>query len=178
MNYKTILFVLLMFINYNMQSQSLTLDEEKSSFTIKGTSTIHDWEMVSNELNGHYTIQDGNLSSTSVNVNVTTFKSGKNLMDKKCYDALLYKKHPQIIYSFISENKSPTKLIFTGSMEIAGVKKIIDITVNRIVKNGTVTLTGSADLKLSDYNVVPPKALMGTIKTGNDITIEFNLKFK
>lgn len=30
---------------------------------------------------------------------------------------------------------------------------------------------------MTDFNVTPPKALMGTITTGNDITVKFNTVF-
>jgi hypothetical protein len=40
------------------------------------------------------------------------------------------------------------------------------------------TVTGVKKMKMTDYNVKPPTALLGTIKTGNDITISYNLKFK
>ena len=37
-----------------------------------------------------------------------------------------------------------------------------------------VTLTGATKLKMTDYKIDPPKALMGTITTGDEITIKFN----
>jgi hypothetical protein len=37
---------------------------------------------------------------------------------------------------------------------------------------------GVKKMKMTEYNVKPPTALLGTFKTGNYISISYNLKFK
>jgi hypothetical protein len=36
-------------------------------------------------------------------------------------------------------------------------------------------ISGSKKLKMTEFDMVPPTALMGTIKTGDEVTVTFNL---
>jgi polyisoprenoid-binding protein YceI len=167
-----------------------TLDAGTSKFVVKGTSTLHDWEMVTESgMSGHIECDEGKteglcITAIKLSVDVNTLKSGKKLMDSKCYDALKEEKFPQIVYNFekvssLEKQADGTfETVLVGDVTIAGVKK--KTTVNaRVQFNGTaLKITGAKDMKMSDFDVVPPKALMGTIKTGNEITVEFNLNFK
>ena len=167
-----------------------SLEAGTSKFIVKGTSTLHDWEMVTESgMSGHIECNEGQtndlcITAIKLSVDVKTLKSGKNLMDKKCYDALKEDKFPQIKYNFEKvsslekQSDGTFQTVLVGDVTIAGVTK--KTTVNAKVQfNGTsLKITGSKDMKMSDFNVKPPKALMGTIKTGNEITVEFNLNFK
>jgi hypothetical protein len=41
--------------------------------------------------------------------------------------------------------------------------------------NGDVQIIGSRKLNMKDFNMVPPTAMMGTIKVGEEVTVNFNL---
>ena len=43
--------------------------------------------------------------------------------------------------------------------------------------NGVSIFSGIKNIKMTDFDVVPPEALLGSIKTGNQITIEFQVSF-
>ena len=104
-------------------------------------------------------------------------------MDKKCYKALLYKEHPNINYKFKSIKEIKLKVdntytaTLSGALTIAGKTKLAEILVEIILKDDNINIKGKKALKMSDFDVKPPTALLGTIKTGNDITIEFNLNY-
>jgi polyisoprenoid-binding protein YceI len=40
------------------------------------------------------------------------------------------------------------------------------------------TVKGTTDFRLTDFQIDPPTALMGTIKTGDEVTIEFKATFQ
>lgn len=156
-----------------------------SSVLIKGTSTLHDWEstvekteakLVVNNLN------DVDIETLNVNVEVLSIKSGKKLMDKLTYKALKAKEHPVITFIFkkgeiVNESTNFIDIKLMGDLTIAGVTKNVFV-VTKINKLGnTIVLKGSHQLKMTDFGIKPPRALLGTIKTGDEITIEFNLKF-
>ena len=71
---------------------SFSCDATTSSFKIQGTSSLHDWEMTSQACKGSVGIfpleQTLNIAEITVEVSVNSLKSGKKVMDKKCYDAL------------------------------------------------------------------------------------------
>jgi hypothetical protein len=45
-------------------------------------------------------------------------------------------------------------------------------------KNKTITCTGSDKLKMSDYQVKPPSFMLGAMKTGDAISLDFTMVFK
>lgn len=168
-------------------TQSFTLNETTSKYVIEGTSSLHDWEMVSEQCKGTitYTMDGDALSIQSITVSVPskTLKSGKKLMDKKCYDALKADKFPNIGYEFKSASNLKStgngtySAVFNGNLTIAGNTKNIPINVTINANTGSITIKGRKAIKMTDFGVEPPKALMGTIKTGDDITIDFNLNY-
>ena len=171
-------------------ARPFNIDAASSKFVVKGTSSLHDWEMATESgVSGYIECDEGQtddlcITAIKLSVDVKTLKSGKSLMDKKCYDALKEDKFPKIKYNFekvssLDKQADGTfQTVLVGDVTIAGVTK--KTTVNAKVQfNGTtVKITGAKDMKMSDFDVEPPKALMGTIKTGNEITVEFNLNFK
>ena len=42
---------------------------------------------------------------------------------------------------------------------------------------GVPEFTGSIKIVMSDYGIEPPVAMFGTLKTGDEVTIDFELKF-
>lgn len=165
------------------------LDDQNSIFTIKGTSSLHDWEMVSKSFNGNITIEHTDaenfkIKDIAISLKVTTLESDNRIMNNKTYDALKNDKHPTIKYKFnsvknlksIGDNQFEAML--NGNLSIAGVTKSVDILLTLDMTDKKITVKGEKPLKMSDFDVEPPKALLGTIKTGNDITIEFTLNYE
>lgn len=164
-------------------------NSKTTSITVSGTSNIHDWNMSSPTLTCNAQMaydNTGNSSKLNVSqlefsVAVKTLKSGKGKMDDKTYTALKADKYSTITYKLISSRSAPYKkdafnIFSTGTLTIAGVTREIELTVACQVKpDGTIICVGSKKLKMTDYNVEPPKALLGAISSGNDITISFVL---
>jgi hypothetical protein len=65
-----------------------------------------------------------------------------------------------------------------GKLSIAGTSKETEVlgTVKYNAADQSFTLTGVKKMNMTDYNVEPPTALFGTIKTGNAISITYNAK--
>jgi polyisoprenoid-binding protein YceI len=42
-------------------------------------------------------------------------------------------------------------------------------------KANSMTVSGDYTLKMTDYGIQPPKAMWGTIKTGDEVTIKFEI---
>ena len=47
-----------------------------------------------------------------------------------------------------------------------------------LLKDGIITFSGTHQLKLSTYQVVPKKTLMGTLNTSDDVTVTFVVGIK
>ncbi|QSE96309.1 YceI family protein [Fulvivirga lutea] len=186
---KTKAMLLLIFIGTlsSAGAQSYKLDNTSSSLEVLGTSTLHDWEITAEELNGtaQLSSKDDVYSINSLNfqVKVESLKSGKSSMDNNTYEALNSDDYPTIDYKLnevvsVSNNGNKYDLKTKGALTIAGTTKVITIPVKAEINENNMVCTGEVTFKMTDFNVDPPTALLGTVKTGDQITIKFKTEFK
>ena len=99
-------------------------------------------------------------------------------MDKNTYKALKADDHPEITFVLTT----PVKAIPAGvhaiaakiNLTIAGVTRAIDMSVTATSQaHGNIEFEGSKAIKMTDYGVKPPVALLGTMRTRDEITIHF-----
>jgi polyisoprenoid-binding protein YceI len=162
---------------------------ERNEMIIKGTSNLHDWEMDAKNVKGNMEadIKDNkilSINSLALDIDVNSIKSGKSLMDKKTYNALKSEFYPEIRFNLsgitdMTDNEKGQLLTAKGVLSIAGINKSIRIkTLGSMNNNGELSFKGSKSLKMSDFNVEPPTAIFGTLKTGDEVVIEFEVTFK
>lgn len=158
--------------------------------TIQGTSSMHDWESDVTEVNGAGLLEAANgtiagISELSLEIPVKSIKSGKgSTMDNKTYEAFKSEEHPTITYK-LTEVKSIMKesdgylLKTVGDLTMAGSTRSIEMDVHaKSLGSGDWQFEGAKALKMTDFNMEPPKALMGTLKTGDEVTINFSINMK
>ncbi|WJS96476.1 YceI family protein [Flavobacterium johnsoniae] len=152
-----------------------------STFEVAGTSTVHDWVMKSTEGTGtaNLTIKDSKLigiNSLNISLLAESLKSYKTSMDKVAYEALDTENHQSIEYTLKSAVKvDETTWNLTGIYTIAGVSKEFATQVRITFSNGTLTLQGSNQITFGDFEMTPPKAALGVVKAGKDLTVIFNI---
>lgn len=155
----------------------------KPVLKVIGGSTLHDWEMVASTATGkaEMTLDNQSLASiksAEVTMKATALKSGKGQMDEIAYKALKAEKNPTITFKFISyKSLGGNKGQVTGNLTIAGTTKPVTFEVQTVVRGTLVELKGTTSFKMTDFNMVPPTAMFGTIKTENQVKIEFKTTF-
>lgn len=161
-------------------------------FNIKlsGTSNLHDWDMTATAGTSEaaFIIDNGRLISLSkmnFSLPARNLKSGHNAMDKNTYKALKTDVNPNISYVLTSATVTSAggnyyKLACRGQMTIAGKTNPTDLAATGIYNpaDRSLTVSGTQKMKMTDFNVNPPRALLGTLKTGNDISIAYTVQFK
>ncbi|HOY06226.1 MAG TPA: YceI family protein [Saprospiraceae bacterium] len=160
------------------------------SLAVKGSSNLHDWTSNAKEVraNGSFTFVAGALKSVDalyVEIPVKSIKSEKgSIMDNKTYDALKADRFGNITYK-LGKITSLTKkgdgydINATGSLSIAGVTNNIDMYVKaKVGADGSITFSGSKKIKMTEYQIKPPTALLGTLTTGDDVEIVFQVTLK
>lgn len=166
--------------------QTLKVDNKASNLTIAGTSTLHDWIIDARQLQGTAQVSETGdklkIESLQLQVPVKSLDSGKGAMDKNTYEALEADKHPQIQFQLtdvleVTEEADCYQVKARGKLSIAGTSKTVSMQVKATVKDG-VQFSGSLPLKMTDFNIDPPTAVFGTIKTGDEITINFNVAYQ
>lgn len=180
-----ILIFFLLSLGFLQAQEALQL--RNAEISISGTSSLHDWTSQVEKVTaaGDISIEDGKLidiPALKVTIPVSSIKSEKGrIMDNKTYKALLSEEHPNITFQLkdipsIKTTGNDLQLTASGLLTIAGQSKTIQLTVKgKADGNGTFQFTGSKALKMTDFGVDPPKALLGTLKTGDDITVDFDL---
>ncbi|HPM32815.1 MAG TPA: YceI family protein [Chryseolinea sp.] len=157
---------------------------QKASVLLKGTSTLHDWEMKAEGFSCTSLFQMENnqvahVKSLTLTIPVQTLKSGKGAMDKNAYSALKVEDHKQITYVITSSKVSGNKIICTGNLTIAGVTKPMEVESTYTVNtDNTIVCKTSKTFKMSEFNVEPPTFMFGSVTTGDEITMAFDLIFK
>ncbi|KAF2333288.1 YceI family protein [Flavobacterium nitrogenifigens] len=162
--------------------KSYALDD-KSTFSVAGTSTLHDWEMKSASGTGTATLNIANGKLTDIEALTVTLlaesvKSEKKSMDKVAYETLKTDKNKNIKYVLKSAEKvNETTWELTGTYTIAGVSKVYKTSVKTTVTKDGLNLQGTNKITFTDFGMKSPTAMLGTIKTGQDLTLKFNLNF-
>lgn len=156
----------------------------ESYITIAGTSTLHEWTMSSSSPQLVAAIETGTegtikeVKSLVLMVQSQSLKSANKGMDKNAYSALKVDKHKSISFSMSSSAIQNNVIKCLGDLNIAGVTKQVSVDATCTMKSDKSSLlcTGSKALKMSDYKVEAPSFMFGTVRTGDEITISFNIE--
>lgn len=175
---------LFLFFQNPLQAQEKFVLPSATELKVQGTSTLHDWEMVTNKATGEAIIKlNGNrlesISGLLITFPVNSLKSGKGAMDDIAHETLKAKNNPEIRFE-LDEVKQITADVVkaTGKLTIAGTTRPVIMEVNYTVNGNAITFTGTRGIKFTDFKVDPPKAMFGTIKTGDDLQLLLNTTFK
>ena len=185
----TLLTFIAVLCNFNtLVAQDAKVVLAESKLKVLGTSNLHDWEIDAKAMSGKATmaIEAGDLKSIKnldFAVEVEQLKSGKSGMDNNTFKALNSKTYKTINYKLVSVTKI-TEISagnFTvetqGDLTISGVTKRINQTFTVKIIGKKAVFSGKTKIDMTVYGVKPPTALMGTIKTGKDVTVDFKVTY-
>jgi len=183
-----LLAVCILFISATTAKNTYTLSKDYA-VTINGTSNLHSWDEKVTTVSGTGIVNwdNGSFDLVAVNIKMDVHSIQSDMgsaMNNKTYKALKADANPEIIFALnvpveaIKTNVNEKMITAKGNLTIAGITKSVDMKVKiSMQEKGKFTVEGSQTIKMSDYNIDPPTALFGTLKTGNDITINFKTNF-
>jgi polyisoprenoid-binding protein YceI len=159
------------------------LGTQGSVVQVEGTSTLHAWKMESANIAGQITAptpDNWNAPAKAVvTIPVASIKSEHAKMDKLMADALKAKQNPEIRFEMTSATPAQASanafvLKTQGKLTIAGVTRDVAFDVQGSKNaDGRYTLVGQTPIRMTAFGIKPPTAMMGTIKTGDDVKVTF-----
>jgi polyisoprenoid-binding protein YceI len=177
-----IVFAAFLFLVVSTASAQKPATLKSHKTTVSGTSTLHDWTSDVTKLTwkGALTVQGGKLTEVKdvvITIPVTSIKSTKGkTMDNKTYEAFKSDKNPSITYTITEASIQGSKVDTKGTLSMAGASKQITLSATlKVLPSGDVQFTGSHKIVMPEYKMDPPTAVMGTIKVGPDVTVNFDL---
>jgi len=178
------LALLMVVICSAVEAQSLKLNP-KFNLTISGTTNVHDYETKVTQMNGEIVLNGTNqVKGMIVNIPVKSIKSKEKLMDTKTYEAFNAEKYPIITFKMtelnsLQLNGTDVNVAVSGNLTINGTTKKVTLKSNgKVLKSGSYQFKGALALKMTDFNMKPPTAMMGMMKVGDGITLKYDVIFE
>jgi len=163
------------------------LNLPESKVWVRGTSSLHDWEVVFEKYDVEFAVRhpdNGTMSISNVKAVFAgaSVTSESTIMTGKARDALMIREHPEILFTsegaenvIINDGKISGNL--KGKLSLRGISKAIDLSFSGNITSDRIHISGSEEVNMADYGIKPPTALLGTLKTGEKVTVELQLSF-
>ncbi|SFO70274.1 YceI-like domain-containing protein [Chitinophaga sp. YR627] len=181
---------LLLFIQFIISTGFAQVQyQQKRDFnlSISGTSTMHDWEMKTSKIacNATFTFyEDGELGGLSLldfTMPTESLKSERTGLDAVAYNALKTKQNPTITFNLIkaSVSRQGTLINCSGKLTVAGETREVElVAAAKMNADHSINIRGSKQIDMRDFDIEPPTFLFGKFKTGEVVTINFDLTFR
>ena len=162
-----------------------------------GKSTIHDWESRTNTVLVTLTrdadarepasaaaiealLRSNSVRGVDVAVPVLTLKSGKDALDKNLRKAMKVTEYPNVAFHLgnctVAQPTADTLVIRAeGVLTVTGKQRPLVLHAKAWRGKEGMWLEGKAPLLMSDYDIHPPRMLLGTLWVADQIVIHYRL---
>lgn len=154
-------------------------------FTVTGTSTVRGWTCAAQgvmALTGGSASSapvpgiDGGIPTATVTVPLKAFKCPNDEMTEHLNQAMKSDKFSEISFKLEKYELAAGKGQASGSMTIVGNTQPIVVPVTLRPAAGGVEIEGDTRLDMTKYGVEPPVVMLGLMKVGPQIRIQFKGK--
>jgi polyisoprenoid-binding protein YceI len=146
----------------------------ESTLTYRLEHTTHTVKGVSRDFICRVELTPDTLSSkVVVSAAVKSFDSGNDSRDDHALETVRAMQHPRVEFASDSVHSAPGGYRVYGVLDFAGRRRPIDFLVTPKRGPGKVGVTGGFTVKLSDYDVKPPKLLF--LKVQDEMEIRFDV---
>lgn len=179
-NLYLLLILAFLFVFESKAQNTYSVYSAKSKLTVKGTSSVHDWEIVSKNIEGETSVlivekTINSIEQAHIKIPVSSLESKNSIMDKKTHKALKEKQFNTIDFKLSGFYPQQAENI-EGNLAIAGETKKIVLPVQlKVLSENEILVNAKISLKMSDFNITPPTAMMGTLKTGDVVNVSFEI---
>lgn len=155
-----------------------------------GRSTVRDWSCKATQIDAVIDADAGAVAGVlkgqkAVKTVTLTFPTAKldcanGTMNGHMMKALNASKHPNITFAMTGYElnaAAPVKGTLNGALTINGVTKPITMPAQFAnAASGALRVTGAYSLTMTEWQVVPPKLMMGAMKVNPVVVVNFDLQ--
>jgi YceI-like domain len=149
-------------------------------FTVTGTSTVRGWTC---SAKGVVAVTPGKgpavpgfatgVETATVTVPLKAFTCPNEEMTTHLLEAMKADKFPEIVYRLEKYEVTPAGPQASGSMTITGVTQPVSFPVALKPSPQGVEVEGNTRLEFKTFNLEPPVVMLGLLKVGPQIRIQF-----
>jgi len=152
-------------------------------FNVSGTSTVRGWTC---SVRGTLAVTPGTgparpaapgfangVQALTLTVPVKAFKCPNDEMTQHLMDAMKPEKFAEIVYRLEKYDVTGGQAQATGTLTISGVTQPITVPVTLKASEKDVQIEGSTKLDMTKFGVDPPVVMLGLMKVGAEIRIQF-----
>jgi polyisoprenoid-binding protein YceI len=159
--------------------------QPSSRVWVEGTSNVHDWTCEAKQIAGTVSAEEAltdGVTGVTVTIPVQSLDCDNGTMDKNLRKALDAKANPAIRYTLATADLAAPDaegwfdVKTTGRLTISGKTKTVQMGARgKAAGDGAYRFTGSVKLRMTDFGVDPPTAMLGAMKTGDAVTVHFDV---
>lgn len=173
-------------------AQSFTISDA-STMTLFGSANVTDWDAEIKTIRGEIVINkpdqaewaDAEISwfeRVEITIPVEDIDADSRRMNNNMHEYLKEDDYPEITYEMVEAQSLAAMdnpgLVMTVRGIVTAAGEPVEITHDvTITENGSgnIVISGSKDLKMTDFGIDPPTAMLGSVRARDDMTIEFEL---
>ena len=156
-----------------------------SRLWLEGSSNVRDWTCRATTIDATIELDTSGqapvVRNVAVNVPVRSLKCGDRHMEAHMYTAL---KAPASSPAFISAHfdrlpqmsASGQNIEIPGRLTISGVERAVVMSVrSERLPDGSYRARGTVPIKMTDFDIKPPKPWGGILRTANQVLVQFEI---
>ena len=123
------------------------------------------------------------VSSVEVTIPVERLDCRNGTMNEHLRKSLKAKENPTVVFRAdtydLARSGDSVAVTLNGSLTLGGVAK--PITVKALAKegaNGTLIVSGTREVRMTEFGLKPPTLMLGTLKVDEKITVGFDVVLK
>lgn len=159
-----------------------------SNMWIDGTSTVNRFTCHTKDIEGQgHVVEQASYADVAtqgaISVPVRSFDCGNRRMNRDLHDALRAEAHPTITFNvnrIQAEQYAPSDdlpITVHGSLTIGGAVRDVSFSGVAIhLPDSLFRFQGSLPLRMTDFGVDPPRAMLGLVRAHDPIVVRFDLQ--
>ena len=164
-----------------LQAHSAIAQQPNVEFSVSGTSTVRSWTCT---VKGVLAVTPGpgsppapgfpeGVKSATLTVQVKSFTCPEQEMTQHLMDAMKPDRFPEIVFRLDKYELTGARAQAKGTMTIGSVTAPADFPIALKAASPGVQIEGSTRIDMTKFGIDPPVVMLGLLKVGPQIRIEF-----